>query len=145
MNTKNIWLFIGVLVAVSLASFFILKKPQTEIAQPVSTTPAVTAEPRMGEENESITEIEVKGKEFSFSPSTISVKSGDKVRIVFRNEGTMTHDFVIEELRIRTKVIRPGETDTIEFTVPDDGSTLTYYCSVGTHRILGMEGTFSIE
>lgn len=145
MNTKNIWLFVGILVAVSLAGFFLLRKPQTGMAPTASPSATETTEQIVEEEDEPITEIVVSGKEFSFSPSTISVKRGDKVRIVFKNEGKMMHDFVVEELGIRTKIVNPGESDTLEFTVPDDGSPLTYYCSVATHRALGMEGSFSIK
>lgn len=150
MNTKNIWLFVGILIAVVLAGFFFLRKPATNsLSSPTPTSSEVTNETQeqgvVEEDGEPITEIEVSGKEFSFSPSTISVKRGDKVRIVFKNVGKMTHNFVVEELDIRTSEIAPGETDTIEFTVPDDGSSLTYYCSVGSHRVLGMEGKFSVE
>ena len=149
MNTKNVWLFIGILLAVSLAGFFLLKKPQTNLAPSASPTPTAdnpeTKEDNMEEEDESVTEIKISGKEFSYAPSTINVKKGEKVKITFTNSGTMMHDLVIEELDIRTKMVAPGGTDTLEFTVPDKGPSLTFYCSVGGHRALGMEGTFLIK
>ncbi|MBI4157906.1 cupredoxin domain-containing protein [Candidatus Woesebacteria bacterium] len=149
MNTKNVWLFVGILLAVSLAGFFLLKKPQTNLAPSDSPTPTAanpeTKEDNMEEEDESVTEIKVLGKEFSYAPSTINVKNGEKVKITFTNSGTMMHDLVIEDLDIRTKMVAPGGTDTLEFTVPDKASSLTFYCSVGGHRALGMEGTFLIK
>ena len=142
---KNIWLFGGVLVAVLVAGFFLMKKPATSPTLAPTSVATPSTEEVMDGETESVTEIEVSGKEFSFTPETISVKKGDKVRIVFKNEGTMTHDFVVEELNVRTEVIAPGETDTLTFTVPNDESALTFYCSVGAHRALGMEGAFEVE
>lgn len=89
--------------------------------------------------------IEVSGTSFKFTPATISVKQGDKIKIVFKNTGGF-HDFVIEGMtpKVATKQIQSGETDTVEFTATTKG-TFKYYCSVGNHRKMGMEGTLIIE
>ena len=57
----------------------------------------------------------------------------------------MPHNFVIEELNLKTKTIKPGASDILEFTVPDDMETLTYFCSISNHRAMGMEGKFEIK
>lgn len=84
----------------------------------------------------------VSGKPFSFSPATMSVKKGDTVRIVFKNtEGT--HDWVVDEFNARTKILKAGEEETIEF-VADKAGSFEYYCSVGQHRAMGMKGTLTV-
>lgn len=90
-----------------------------------------------------VKEFVVKGANFSFSPSTMTVNKGDRVRIVFENSGGM-HDWVIDEFSARTKVIQSGQIETIEFTA-DKSGTFEYYCSVGTHRQMGMKGTLTVK
>ncbi len=87
--------------------------------------------------------IEVSGSEFSFSPDSISVSQGEKVKIVFTNTGSVPHNFVIEELGIESRILSPGESQAIIFTASRSG-TFSFYCSVGNHRAQGMEGTFEV-
>jgi len=87
-------------------------------------------------------EITITGTEFSFNPSTISVTKGEKIRLTFKNSGTVIHNLNIDELSIATKTIPAGETDVVEFTA-DKSGTFTYYCGVGSHRAKGMEGTLT--
>jgi plastocyanin len=88
-------------------------------------------------------EISMEGNEFSFVPATLTLKKGEKVRLVFKNTGKMTHDFVVDELNVRTKVINGGTEDIVEFT-PTEAGTFEYYCSVGKHREMGMKGTLTV-
>ena len=92
----------------------------------------------------SVKEFIISGNEYSFNPSSITVSAGDKVKIIFRNDGERNHDLVIEELGIRTKIINSGETDTIEFEVKQPG-TYTFFCSLPGHRQAGMEGKLIVE
>jgi len=84
-------------------------------------------------------EILVKGNEFKFSPASISVEKGENIRLVFENIGTSSHNFKIEGLGISTATIPGGETDTVNFVAEESG-TYNFYCGVGNHRALGMEG-----
>lgn len=85
----------------------------------------------------------VEGNNFKFSPATMAVKKGDRVRVTFKNVQGM-HDFVIDEFNAKTQRLSgAGETETIEF-VADKAGTFEYYCSVGTHRQMGMVGTLSV-
>ena len=87
--------------------------------------------------------FEVEGKPFSFSPSEIKVKKGDKVKIIFKNmEGF--HDWVVDEFAAKTKQIQAGQTDSVDF-IADKTGTFEYYCSVGTHRQQGMVGKLIVE
>ncbi len=81
-------------------------------------------------------------KDFSFTPSSISVKKGDKVKIILQNTDGF-HDFKIDEFGVATKKIKDGDTDTVEFTVDKSGS-FEYYCSVGRHREMGMRGSLTV-
>ena len=48
-----------------------------------------------------------------------------------------------EESEPATKVIKTGETDTVEFIV-DKAGTFEFYCSVGEHRNMGMVGALTV-
>ena len=89
-----------------------------------------------------VKEFTVEGGNFAFTPSTMTVKKGDTVRITFKNmEGF--HDFVIDEFDVKTQQIQGGTEETVEF-VADEAGTFEYYCSVGKHREMGMKGTLTV-
>lgn len=81
---------------------------------------------------------------FGYSMKEIRVNKGDKVKIIVTNTGG-THDFFIDELNVRTPIIKTGDTAELEFTVPNEAVQYEYYCSVGSHRAAGMFGTLIVE
>lgn len=89
-------------------------------------------------------EFTVEGSEFKYNPGSITVNKGDKVKINFKNTGSTSHNFVIKELGVSTKLIRAGSTDLVEF-IADKSGTFTFYCSVPGHRSKGMEGKININ
>ncbi len=91
-----------------------------------------------------VKEFSVEGNNFSFSPAEIRVNQGDTVRVTLTNPDAMPHDFVIDEFNASTRIINNGETDTVEF-VADQAGTFEYYCSVGSHRAMGMVGNLIVE
>lgn len=109
-----------------------------ETAQPTET-PSTTQTPTSG-----VTEISVSGTEFSFSPASISVKAGERVKITFRNIGKASHNLALEGLGVTTKTIGTEQTDVVEFTAPSSG-TYNFFCSVPGHRTAGMEGRLKVE
>ena len=88
-------------------------------------------------------EIIVEGSNYQFKPSTITLKKGEKVRIVFKNTDGI-HDFRVDELNIATTTVRSGQEDFVEFT-PDKTGSFEFYCSIGNHRAMGMKGTLIVE
>ncbi|MDO8443058.1 MAG: cupredoxin domain-containing protein [bacterium] len=88
--------------------------------------------------------ISIAGSNFIFSLTEITVKKGQPIKIVLTNTGTYPHDFVIDELGVRTSIIGPGETTEVAFT-PDQAGEFEYYCSVGKHRAMGMVGKLIVE
>jgi len=93
--------------------------------------------------NTIVKEFTITGDNFSFTPSTITVKKGDRVKITFKNNKGY-HDFVIDEFGVATKQAQAPATEVLEFTADKVGS-FEYYCSVGTHRSMGMKGVLKIE
>lgn len=79
---------------------------------------------------------------FTYLPGAFAVKKGDRVKVTFKNTGG-THDFRIEGYDVGTNVIQAGKSQTFEFTA-DKAGTFEFYCSVGSHREMGMKGTFTV-
>lgn len=135
--TKAIWVVIIIAVLV-LGGYFLFRGG----AQTPSPTPAPEESPKA--EAPAIREFAVVGDEYSYSPSSITVSAGDKVKIIFSNKGNIRHNLVVEGLGASTASISPGQTETIEFTAPDSG-TYTFFCSISGHRAAGMEGALEVE
>ncbi len=89
-------------------------------------------------------EFTVDGFEFGYDQKTLTVKKGDTVKITLTNSGKMPHDWVVDEFNAKTKIVKNGETDSITF-VADTAGTFEYYCSVGSHRKMGMVGKLVVE
>jgi nitrosocyanin len=134
-----------ILVLVVLLGGFLLLKGKDETAELGMPVPNATGTSEMvAEENPTPTlqEFRVEGGMFYFNPSTMTVNKGDTVRIVFTNKEGM-HDWALDKFNAKTKVLKAGETETIEFVAGEAG-TFEYYCSVGDHRARGMKGTLTV-
>ena len=114
-----------------------IQMPQVDSPQPSPTSEATTLS------TSSTQEIKVTGKNFSFTPATINVKKGDTVKITFKSEGG-THDLVIPDFNVQTKILQSGKEETIQFTADKTG-TFEYFCSVGNHRQMGMKGQIIVQ
>lgn len=81
---------------------------------------------------------------FAYDVKEMRVKKGDKVRVVFKNaEGF--HDWMIDEFAgAKTAKHQAGGEETVEF-IADKTGTFEYYCSVGSHRAMGMKGNLIVE
>ncbi len=73
----------------------------------------------------------------------IVVNKGDIVRITVR-AADIAHNFFIDELDVKSETISKGETITVEF-VADKAGSFHYYCSLPSHRTLGMEGKITVK
>ncbi len=114
----------------SVTASTIQLRPETAVNSPVSA-------------NSAVKEFAVTGSNFSFAPSTMTVKKGDRVKITFTDAGG-NHDLRIDEFGVATKVLKAGGSETVEFTADKTGS-FEYYCSVGSHRAMGMKGTLTVQ
>ena len=143
---KTILIIIIILVVIVGGYFLLRGGYQTpapvapEVTAPEETPEEVTLPPAPS----GMKEVTVVGTEFSFSPALITVKSGEKVKLTFQNNGSVSHNLVVEGLGISTKTIGRGKTETLEFTAPASG-TYKFFCSVPGHRPAGMEGSLKAE
>jgi plastocyanin len=87
--------------------------------------------------------IDLTAKNFEFSEKEIRVKKGDTVKVTLKSNNGF-HDWVVDGLDAKTDRINTGETTSITFTADKTG-TFEYYCSVGSHRELGMVGKLIVE
>jgi len=87
--------------------------------------------------------ISVDARDFAFALSRRSVPAGSTVRFVVRNRGNAPHDFVITNKK-RTRVLRPGQRQTIAMSFPRKG-TFRFLCSVSGHARLGMKGALGVS
>ena len=108
--------------------------PTPGIVAGVTTTNSSTQETKT---------IEITAANFTFSPGEIRVKKGDTVKVVLNNKEGF-HDWVVDELNVSTKQVGKGETTEITF-IPDKAGTFEFYCSVGSHRQMGMKGNLIVE
>lgn len=148
-NSMKIVAVIVVIVIIAAVGYFIYgvqgkSNEPSSMADVTETEETKDEEESMIEENASVREIEVEGSEYSFSPSTITVTEGEVIKLTFTNTGAMPHNFIIDELGVNSNIIANGQSDTVEFTANRSG-TFAFYCSVGNHRNLGMEGEIDVQ
>lgn len=78
---------------------------------------------------------------FAFSPSTVTAEAGQDIVMTFVGvEGE--HRFVIEELGI-DEAVREGRV--LSFAAPTTPGVYAFYCGVGSHHALGMQGTLLVK
>ena len=85
----------------------------------------------------------VSARNFAFDKSEIKVKKGDKVRINLTSANGF-HDWVVDEFDAVTAQVNTGQSASVEF-VADKTGTFEFYCSVGSHRAMGMKGKLIVE
>jgi nitrosocyanin len=153
---NNTMLMAGAVVAVLVVAggLFVMNQGKkstntTAMVEGTETTTAPTAatkpaeETAMKAEDSNVKTIEVEAGSFYYKPNTITVKKGQKVKIVMHSV-SMMHDFNIDELNVKLPIVKNGDSGTVEFTADQVGS-FEYYCSVGQHRAMGQVGTLTVE
>lgn len=151
MQNRGSLILFGTLIAAAVLGvsyvFLMGSSSSSGSPEPTQTTKSSSASPSASataEPTGEVLELEVSGKEFTLDPGKITINEGEKVKLTFKNEGTMPHDLVIDELGVRTKVIGGGQMDTVEF-IAEKGGSFKMYCSVGNHRTRGMEADVEIK
>lgn len=90
-----------------------------------------------------VTSHNVTASEFSLSPATLSAPANTSFTVTLANSGSLTHNFTIQVAGTPTTGnVSPGSSASGTFNLPD--GTFTYFCSIGTHRAQGMQGTITI-
>ena len=90
-------------------------------------------------ERQASTAVRVTAKEFKFTLSRHSAPHG---LVIFKvtNKGKIGHDFKIAGKK--TPLIAAGKTATLKVKLKK--GTYKYICTVPTHAVLGMKGTFKV-
>lgn len=107
-----------------------------------------TSEEETTQESESeVREVVVEGGSYFYEPENIDVEQGETVRFIFENTGGL-HDLVLEDSDgndvAGTEQINGGESDSFTYTF-EDTEDFEFYCSIGSHRAQGMEGTVTVN
>lgn len=84
-------------------------------------------------------QVPVDAQNFQFTPSTITVKPGDKVTVTVSNKDSFLHNFSISELSV-SQDIAANSTQAISFTATS--SNLQFFCKY--HKSKGMVGTLDV-
>lgn len=120
---------------------------QPEGSAPVNDTPDaainVEADAKVDAAIGALKEVKMTAKQFSFSPTEIRVKKGERVRLVVTNED-VSHGIAIPAFNVNLQ-LNPGETGTAEF-VADKSGSYPFFCNVfcgSGHR--DMKGTLIVE
>lgn len=133
---------LGVFIAIAgISSLSVLTSDKPKLVN-TNSTPQEQGSP--SPENENIKVIELVATDYKFTPDTIRLSEGEEVKVVLKNQGTHPHNWVVSDLDISTKTINPGREDSVIIKAEKAGE-YTFFCSVGNHRQLGMEGELFIQ
>jgi uncharacterized cupredoxin-like copper-binding protein len=89
------------------------------------------------------TTISVELSEFKIAMSTSTVRPGD-ITFQVKNNGNVDHNFAIPTLKLRTEMLKPGQSVTV---VANDVAAGTYevICEVSGHPEAGMKATLTVS
>jgi uncharacterized cupredoxin-like copper-binding protein len=135
--------FFGVGVKIAAPVTPTLGGSTTPTPPPISTTTTTTAAQTCANPQSSSVTVSMFDFGYTASPSTVPCGT---ITFTVNNTGNTDHDFVIEGLigsNGRTNLLSAGQSQTITTTLSP--GTWTYYCSVPTHRALGMEGKLIVN
>lgn len=152
-----IWVAVIVLVVIGGGYYFMSANKKTyepatteetnieEKTEPAtqSGSDSLTSEKTATKVAENIKTIEIEGGSFYFKPSKITVKAGDRVKILLKSVDKV-HNLYLDEFNVKSSDAKSGEATTVEFTAAKKGS-YEFYCAIGQHRQMGMIGTLVVE
>lgn len=103
--------------------------------------PPQEAGPRPG-----VLSVTLEGTEFAWTPNTVTVRPGQRVRFRIVNKGSVAHTFVSDPAGIPiTREIDPGSDLTVEWTAPPRPGSLEFWCGIPGHREAGQVGTIVVK
>lgn len=89
-------------------------------------------------------EIVVTVSEFYFSPESLNISKGEKVRIWIVNDGSTAHNLHLPDMNLDSGNVAPGNKGYVDF-VSDRVGSYNFYCGVGGHKDLGMNGNIIVK
>ncbi len=113
--------------------------------------------------------VSIQADEYQFSPQELTVKAGETIKFVIKNNGTLKHEFTVgdadEQMAHRQSMagmsdmkhggdmhdmpanavhVGPGETRELTWTFTRAGK-LQFACNYPGHADLGMEGDITVQ
>jgi uncharacterized cupredoxin-like copper-binding protein len=82
--------------------------------------------------------VYVTAKEFSFDPTTLTLKAGEDSTISLKNSGSIEHDLTVGDAGF--KLVVPGGDSRQKVLKVDKPGTYEFHCSVAGHKDAGMKG-----
>ena len=118
-------------------------------------------------------EFEIVATDIAYDTNQLEVMTGQPIKVTFRNEGALEHDFSIMKLPLSGEVMSTqlegemaghdddmdnmaeepevhvaanmnGGSNVLQFT-PAEPGTYEYYCTVAGHKEAGMVGTLTVQ
>jgi uncharacterized cupredoxin-like copper-binding protein len=137
-------------------------KAEPAKAEPAAEEPATKEETSM---NQMEISIEISAVDLAYKPEHLTVKKDQTVTLIFKNEGKIFHDWVIDKMPIKTAQTvtehnddghhEHGEAYAVHVSadsgkqsqvtfIPTATGKYTFYCSIPGHKDAGMIGTIEI-
>jgi uncharacterized cupredoxin-like copper-binding protein len=107
--------------------------------------------------------LTLSASDIAFSLYTLEVMAGQPVKLIYKNEGQLDHDFSVAEIAVQDVSstgghhhqhgadlpalhlgVAPGETGILRFT-PTAAGTYTFECTIEGHKEAGMAGTLVVK
>ncbi len=139
MNQSKILLILGIVAILGIGGVMYSKNSNME-EKSVTVEQSIPVEKSVEDE---VKEVEIEAGSFYYKPNEIRVKKGQKIKVTIKSV-SMMHDFNIDELGVKTPIIKDGDMGSVEF-VADQVGEFEYYCSVGQHRQNGQVGKLIVE
>jgi plastocyanin len=90
------------------------------------------------------THVTVTARDIAYHPADLRVEAGRTVVLSFRNDDPVFHDWMVDGVANVDAGARPGQTQTIRFTIDAPG-TYRITCTVPGHADAGMTGTLVVD
>ncbi len=106
-------------------------------------------------------EITVVSFEWGFEPEAIVLQLGQEVSLTLENNGEILHDFNVDDLEVDVieemssggffgdddELFVGADSDDVGLLrfVPLEAGEYEFYCTIGSHRQLGMEGRLTVQ
>ncbi|MFZ2299709.1 MAG: cupredoxin domain-containing protein [Candidatus Moraniibacteriota bacterium] len=133
------WKIIGLVLVLVIGGFLFFSKEKQVVEAPVLGDVAENTSSM-----QQVQEITVEAHNWYFVPEEIRVKEGTKVKIIVRGISG-AHIFAIPDFSVKSQLVEPGETTTVEF-VADKKGEFSFKCAVFCGEgHSGMTGRLIVE
>lgn len=117
-----------------------------------------------GNAQPTVREVTITASDIAYSTTTLEATVGQPIKVTFKNDGALTHDFTIVKIEASEVVeetgghghvmeeadydlhvsAEPGTSGSLTFT-PATAGTYEFYCTVAGHKEAGMNGTLTVK